>query len=55
LPPAIEKLLADQPEIDGIALPGMPFGAPGMGGEKAGPFVVFALSGGQVVGEFGRY
>jgi hypothetical protein len=31
---AIEKLLAEQPDIDGIALPGMPSGAPGMTGTK---------------------
>ena len=27
---AINKLLKDQPDIDGIALPGMPMGTPGM-------------------------
>ncbi|MFQ6012020.1 MAG: DUF411 domain-containing protein [Thermoplasmata archaeon] len=44
---AIEKLLEDRPAIDGIALPGMPAGSPGMGGVKLGPFVIFAITQGQ--------
>ena len=32
---AVNKLLKEQPDIDGIALPGMPIGTPGMPGEKA--------------------
>lgn len=28
---AVERLLAEKPDIDGIALPGMPAGSPGMG------------------------
>lgn len=43
---AIQKLLEEQPDIDGIALPGMPAGSPGMGGGKTGPFVVYAVSDG---------
>ncbi len=31
---AIEKLLQEKPELNGIALPGMPAGSPGMGGVK---------------------
>ncbi len=31
---AIEKLLTEKPEINGIALPGMPSGSPGMPGFK---------------------
>ncbi len=31
---AIEKLLTEKPEIDGIALPQMPSGSPGMSGFK---------------------
>lgn len=41
---AIRKLLSERPNIRGIALPGMPAGSPGMGGEKTGAFVVFAIS-----------
>ena len=40
---AIEKLKAEQPDIAGIALPGMPSGAPGMPGEKNEPWVVYAI------------
>ena len=31
---AVNKLLKEQPDIDGIALPGMPIGTPGMPGDK---------------------
>lgn len=40
---AIQKLLAEKPDIRGIALPGMPQGSPGMTGEKEGPFVVYEI------------
>ncbi|HWH24755.1 MAG TPA: DUF411 domain-containing protein [Candidatus Limnocylindria bacterium] len=52
---AIEKLLAERPAIDGIALPGMPAGAAGMGGEMEGPLVVHAIRDGAVAGEFGSF
>ncbi|HET9476469.1 MAG TPA: DUF411 domain-containing protein [Dehalococcoidia bacterium] len=39
------KLLDERPAIDGIALPGMPSGSPGMDGEKDGPWVIYAVSG----------
>ena len=44
---AINKLLKDQPKIDGIALPGMPIGTPGMPGKKEEPFVVYQLIDGK--------
>ncbi len=31
---AIDRMLEDQPEIKGIAVPGMPIGSPGMGMER---------------------
>jgi hypothetical protein len=40
----VKKLLADRPQIAGITLAGMPLGAPGMGGSKAGPFTVYAFT-----------
>ena len=43
---AVEKLLKDKPGIDGIALPGMPPGSPGMPGKKQEEFLIFALSDG---------
>ncbi|HWO70301.1 MAG TPA: DUF411 domain-containing protein [Actinomycetota bacterium] len=46
---AIERLLAERPAVDGIALPGMPAGAPGMDGEKAAPFEIVAFRDGRVV------
>jgi hypothetical protein len=51
---AVEQLLAEKPDIDGIALPGMPAGSPGMGGLADGPFEVLAISDG-VVTVFGSY
>lgn len=45
---AIWKLLREQPEIDGIALPGMPSGSPGMSGEKEEPFVIYSVAKGRV-------
>lgn len=41
---AIEKLLAEQPDITGIGLPGMPIGTPGMPGKKTAPYEVYQLS-----------
>ena len=41
---AIEKLLKEQPNISGIALPGMPMGSPGMVGDKKEDFVVYAVN-----------
>jgi hypothetical protein len=52
---AIERLLRERPEIDGIALPGMPPGSPGMGGVLEGPLTVYAIDDGQVVGVFGDF
>lgn len=45
---AIKKLLDEQPEIDGIALPGMPPGSPGMPGIKTQPFVIYSISNGNI-------
>lgn len=51
---ATEDLLGRRPAIDGIALPGMPAGSPGMNGELEGPLEVLALAGGKV-SPFGSY
>jgi hypothetical protein len=40
---AINKLLTEHPAIKGITLPGMPPGSPGMYGEKAGLFTIYAI------------
>lgn len=45
---AIKKLLKEKPKIDGIALPGMPSGSPGMPGPKKGTLKIHGLSGEQM-------
>ena len=44
---AVDKLLKEQPDIDGIALPGMPIGTPGMPGDKDEPYVIYQLIDGK--------
>ena len=44
---AINKLLKERPDIDGIALPGMPIGTPGMPGDKDEPYVIYQLVDGK--------
>ena len=44
---AVNKLLKEQPDIDGIALPGMPIGTSGMPGKKEEPFVVYQVIDGK--------
>lgn len=51
---AIEDVLRDRPAIDGIALPGMPSGSPGMGGEKVAPFEILAIRDGEI-SPYGSY
>lgn len=43
----IRTLLEESPAIDGIALPGMPAGSPGMGGDKSDTFVIREFSDGE--------
>ena len=43
----IATMLEEEPAIDGIALPGMPAGSPGMGGTKSDTFTVYKLGGGK--------
>ena len=38
---AVDKLLAERPDIKGISLPGMPQGSPGMSGIKQAPFQIY--------------
>ena len=51
---AITKLLAEKPDIKGIALPGMPMGAPGMPGAKNQPWIVYAVNNDGSTTEFMR-
>lgn len=39
----IERLLAERPDIAGIAVPGMPTGSPGMEGRDPQPYQVFSI------------
>lgn len=41
---AINRLLAEQPDVHGIALPEMPLGAPGMNGDQEEPFKIYTFS-----------
>jgi hypothetical protein len=49
---AIDKLLAEKPDVKGISLPGMPMGSPGMNGEKEEPFVVYSFGNGKPPQQF---
>ncbi len=43
---AVKKLLEEKPRIDGIILPGMPEGSPGMPGLKKEQFTVYSITNG---------
>ena len=45
---ALEQFLSERPKVDGIALPGMPIGTPGMPGPKTAPYEVLTLQDGQL-------
>ena len=50
----VKRLLAERPEVAGIAVPGMPIGSPGMEGPNAQPYQVFSFDrqgGAAVFGE----
>lgn len=50
----IKKLLEEKPKIDGIALPGMPQGSPGMEGFKTGKWTIYGFLDG-ISSEFALY
>jgi len=39
----VDRMLAERPEIVGIAAPGMPIGSPGMEGPNAQPYDIYAF------------
>jgi hypothetical protein len=45
---AVDRLLQERPAVDGISLPGMPDGSPGMSGAKAGAFEIVSFKDGTV-------
>ncbi|UTW10738.1 DUF411 domain-containing protein [Marinobacterium rhizophilum] len=44
---SIRRLLQERPQIRGIAVPGMPAGSPGMGGQKTAPLAIYELADGM--------
>jgi hypothetical protein len=45
---AVDRLMQERPAVDGISLPGMPDGSPGMSGAKAGAFEIVSFKDGTV-------
>lgn len=41
---SVNRLLEEQASLQGIAVPGMPAGSPGMGGQKTKPLTVYAFA-----------
>lgn len=56
-PAAIIRLLRDKPRIAGLAVPGMPAGAPGMEvpGQRAAPYAVVAIGRDGTLRTWARY
>jgi hypothetical protein len=50
----VRKLLAEQPKIAGIAVPGMPEGSPGMEGPNPRPYSIVAFRADGTTYEFAR-
>ena len=48
---ALSKLLHDKPQVTGIAVPGMPFGSPGMGNNPSARYDVISFGGDAGDGE----
>jgi len=50
----IDRLLADRPQVDGLAVPGMPIGSPGMEvpGHKAESYQILTFDRGGRTGVF---
>ncbi len=48
---AVKRLLKERPSINGIGLPGMPSGTPGMPGQKRAPYKIYK----SVNGKFSEY
>ena len=55
---AIDRLLAERPDVEGLAVPGMPVGSPGMGTDPDARYDVVAFGGeagsGTVFGRVGE-
>jgi len=51
----IKRMLAEQPDIDGLAVPGMPMGSPGMEGARKDNYDVLAIKKGNNPKVFNSY
>ncbi|MFO7858704.1 MAG: DUF411 domain-containing protein [Ectothiorhodospiraceae bacterium] len=52
----VQRLLEERPEADGLAVPGMPVGSPGMEqGARSEPYEVVVFAEGGDAGVFARY
>ena len=51
----IQRLLTERPAVDGIAVPGMPIGSPGMEGAHPESYDVVTFEGGAAVGVFATH
>ncbi|WP_290651541.1 DUF411 domain-containing protein [Aquisalimonas sp.] len=52
----VRRLLADRPEVDGIAVPGMPIGSPGMEmGNRRDAYEVFTFANGEKMDAFASH
>ena len=45
---AVNNLLDEKPDINGIALPDMPSGSPGMPGTKAGSWIIYSIKNNEI-------
>ena len=50
----VHKLLAERPDIPGIAVPGMPIGSPGMEGPNAQPYEIVTFNEETVTGVYAQ-
>ena len=50
----VRQLLKDRPDVEGIAVPGMPIGSPGMEGPNPQPYAIVAFGKDGSVYEFAR-
>lgn len=51
----IRRLLKERPAVNGLAVPGMPAGSPGMEGKYEDPYEVIAFTKGKKNTVFGKY
>ncbi len=51
----IKRLLAEQPAVAGLAVPGMPMGSPGMEGPRKDPYNVYTFDHTGKVAVYAKY